>query len=67
MLHAEKQDRRAWGRGYTNRSFETLKETDRLASKPLDQWSTYAANVSKCTTGEDGSTVYERQKLKKVF
>ena len=44
---------------------KTLKENDKLASKPLDQWSTYAATVSKCTTEEDGSTVYQMQKLKR--
>ena len=44
---------------------KTLKETDKLASKPLDQWSTYAATVRKCTTEEDGSTVYQMQKLKR--
>lgn len=44
---------------------KTLKETDKLASKPLNQWSTYAATVSKCNTEEDGSTVYQIQKLKR--
>ena len=29
---------------------KTLKEMDKQASKPLDQWPTYAATVSKCTT-----------------
>ena len=43
---------------------KTLKETDKLASKHLDQWSMYAATVSKCTTDEDGSTVYQMQELK---
>ena len=42
---------------------KTLKEMDKLASKPLDQWPTYAATVSKCTTEEVGCTVYQLQKL----
>ena len=44
---------------------KTLKEMDKLASKPLDQWPTYAATLSKCTTEEDGCTVYQLQKLRK--
>ena len=43
---------------------KTPKEADKLASKPFDQWSTYAATMSKCTTEEDGNTVYQMQKLK---
>ena len=41
-----------------------LKEMDKLASKPLDQWPTYTATVNKCNTEEDGCTVYQLQKLK---
>ena len=43
---------------------KTLKETDKLASKPLNQWSTYAATLGKCTK-EAGDTVYQCQTLKK--
>ena len=43
---------------------KTLKKTDKLASKPLDKWSTYSATVSKCTTEEEGCTVYQLQKLR---
>lgn len=43
---------------------KTLKETDKLASKPLDQWPTYSTTV-KCTLEDDGSTVYQMQKLKR--
>ena len=43
---------------------KTLKETDKLASKPLDQWPTYAATLGKCTE-EAGNTVYQCQELKK--
>ena len=43
---------------------KTLKETDKLASKPLAQWVTYAATLRKCTE-EDGHTVYQCQQLKK--
>ena len=42
---------------------KTLKETDKLASKPLDQWPTYAATLGKCT--EAGDTVYQCQEFKK--
>ena len=45
---------------------KTLKETDKLASNPLDQWPTHAATLGKCTMEEeDGSTVYKLQKLKR--
>ncbi len=43
---------------------KTLKETDKLASKPLAQWTTYAATLRKCSD-EDGDTVYQCQQLKK--
>ena len=43
---------------------KTLKETDKLSSKPLAQWTTYAATLRKCTE-EDGHTVYQCQQLKK--
>ena len=43
---------------------KTLKETDKLASKPLNQWSTYAAALGKCTK-EAGDTVFQCQTLKK--
>ena len=42
---------------------KTLKETDKLASKPPDQWPTYAATLRKCTE-EEGHTVYQCQNLK---
>ena len=41
---------------------KTLKETDKLASKPLAQWTTYAATVEKCKE-EDGHTFYQCQQL----
>ena len=41
---------------------KTLKETDKLASKPLDQWPTYAATLRKCTE-EERHTVYQCQNL----
>ncbi len=43
---------------------KTLKETDKLASKPLDQWPTYATTVRKCTD-EEGHTIYQCQRLTK--
>ena len=43
---------------------KTLKETEKLTSKPLDQWPTYATTLKKCTE-EDGHTVYQCQQLKK--
>ena len=43
---------------------KTLKETDKLATKPLDQWPTYVTTVRKCTD-EEGHTVYQYQRLKK--
>ena len=42
---------------------KTLKETEKLSSKPLDQWPTYAATLSKCTE-EEGNRVYQCQELK---
>ena len=41
----------------------TLKEINKLGSKPLDQWPTYAATMSKITE-EDGTKVYQCQELK---
>ena len=43
----------------------TLKEINKLGSKPLDQWPTYAATMSKITE-EDGTTVYQCQELKNI-
>ena len=42
---------------------KTLKETDKLATKPLEEWPTYAATLQKCTE-EDSSTLYQCQQLK---
>ena len=42
---------------------KTLKKTEKLSSKPLDQWSTYATTLSKCTE-EEGNRVYQCQELK---
>ena len=50
--------------GALNALLKTLKETDKLASKPLEQWLTYAATLAKCTD-EEGHKVYQCQKLKK--
>ena len=41
-----------------------LKETDKLASKPLEQWPTYAATLAKCAD-EEGHRVYHCQQLKR--
>lgn len=49
--------------GALNCLLKTLKETEKLSSKPLDQWPTYAATLGKCTE-EDGSKVYQCQELK---
>ena len=35
---------------------KTLKETDKLASEPLTEWTTYAATITKCTA-EDGHSL----------
>ena len=43
---------------------KTLKEINKLASKPLDQWPTYAATIRKITAEEDDSKVYQCQELK---
>ncbi len=43
---------------------KTLKETDKLGSKRLHQWITYAATLSKCSQ-DDGDTVYQCQQLQK--
>ena len=50
--------------GALNALLKTMRETDRLASKPLDQWPTYAATLAKCTCG-GGDTVYQCQKLQR--
>ena len=42
---------------------KTLKETEKLSSKPFDQWPTCAATLSKCTE-EEGNRVYQCQELK---
>ena len=39
---------------------KTLKETDKLATKPLEEWPTYAATLQKFTK-EDSSTLYQFQ------
>lgn len=41
-----------------------MKETDKLSSKPLEEWLTYAATLRKCTKKE-GFTLYQCQQLKK--
>ena len=41
-----------------------LKETDKLASKALEQWPTYAATLAKCAD-EEGHKVYQCQQLKR--
>ena len=46
--------------GALNSRLKTLKETDKLASKPLAQWTTYAATLRKCMK-EDGKTIYQCQ------
>ena len=35
-----------------------LKDMDKLAPQPLDQWPTYAATISKHNKEEDGCSVY---------
>ena len=50
--------------GALNALLKTLRETDKLASKPLDQWLTYTATLAKCAS-EGGDTVYQLQKLKR--
>ena len=49
--------------GALNALLKVLRDTEKLASKPLDQWPTYAATLAKCTS-EEGDTVYQCQKLK---
>lgn len=44
---------------------KTLKETNELASKPVDEWPTYSNTLKKCVREEDGSTVYQLQHLKR--
>ena len=44
---------------------KTLKETEKLASKPLEEWPTYAATLNKCSPdGDDGAISYQCQSLK---
>ena len=42
----------------------TLKETNQLYAKPLEQWPTYAATMKKITD-EDGEWIYQGQVLKR--
>lgn len=44
----------------------TVKETNKLNTKPLDQWPTYAATVKKIAD-KDGEWVYQGQVLKKFL
>ena len=37
---------------------QNIKETNKLNTKPLDQWPTYAAMLKKITLNEDGEAVY---------
>ena len=50
--------------GALNSLLKTLKETNKLASKPLAQWMTYSSTLRKCTK-EDGKTIYQCKQLKK--
>lgn len=44
---------------------KTLKKTEKLASKPLEEWPTYAATLNKCSPdGNDGAISYQCQSLK---
>ena len=44
---------------------KTLKETEKLASKPLEEWPIYAATLNKCSPdGNDGAISYQCQSLK---
>ncbi len=41
-----------------------MKKTNKLNTKPLDQWPTYAATIKKITLEADGDSVYQGQVLK---
>ena len=43
----------------------TVKETDKLSSKPLEQWPTYSSIISKITE-ENEEFMYQAQPLKKL-
>lgn len=43
---------------------KTMKETDKLSSKHLDQWPTYTATIKKITC-EDEAIVFQGQEIKK--
>ena len=43
---------------------KTMKETEKLRSKPFDQWPTYAATMKKISS-EDKEKVYQCQEIKK--
>ena len=49
-----------------NSVLKTMKETEKLSSKPLDQWSTYAATIKKITC-EHEEIFYQCQEIKKYF
>ena len=42
----------------------TTKETNKLSSKPLEQWSTYSNTLQKISKDDKGETVYQCQSLK---
>ena len=42
---------------------KTLRETENLASKPLEQWSTYSPTLKKFTN-EDNKVLYQSKKVK---
>ena len=43
----------------------SIKETNKLNTKPLEQWPTYAAMLNKITFDDEGEAVYQGQVLKR--
>ena len=44
---------------------KTMKETEKLRSKPLDQWPTYAATMKVSSEGEE--KVYQCQEIREIL
>jgi len=45
----------------------TIKETDKLSSKNLEQWPVYSSTLQKLTEEDGQKDIYQLQKLKKTL
>jgi len=45
----------------------TIKETDKLTSRSLEQWPVYSSTLRKLTEEDGQKDIYQLQKLKKYY